>query len=145
MSEYFIAPFPAGTSLRQARRKGHPHATRKLRLALAYDFGRDATDRDVLAWLEHGPRAEAQYVLGRRARLRFEAGVTFRGYDLFDPAFATMRSDTFLDAGVLAELDLGLRWTARVGLLGRRAFSNVSDFTYLKILPTIGLSYVVGL
>ena len=118
---------------------------RGLRLAAAYGLARDATDQDVLAWLEHGPRAEAQYSLSRRARLRLETGVTFRGYDLFDATFNATRVDTYLDAGALAELDLGRRWTARVGVLGRRAISNVPGFTYFKVVPTVGLSYVLGL
>lgn len=132
-------------TLHRAEAKLSWTTTPKLRLALAYGLGRDATDQGVLAWLEHGPRAEAQYSLSRRARLRVETGVTFRGYDTFDPTFNTTRVDTYLDAGALAELDLGRRWTARAGVLGRKAFSNVSDFTYFKIVPTIGLSYVLGL
>lgn len=119
--------------------------TPKLRLGIAYGLARDSTDSAVQTWFEHGPRAQAVVTISRRTRLLAEAGVTFRTYDVYDPTLSATRSDTYLDANVAGEYDLGRNWTARLSLIGRRASSNVSDFTYSKIVPTLGLAYVIGM
>lgn len=111
------------------------------RLALAYGLARDAARLSILSYLEHGPRAELRIATARAMRLGIELAATFRGYDVLDPALGARRSDTYLDASVLAERDLSLRWTAQIAVRGRRALSNVAGFEYAKLAPTVGLAY----
>ncbi|ABC80278.1 hypothetical protein [Anaeromyxobacter dehalogenans] len=113
-------------------------------LGLAYGAGRDAADVGYLSWVEHGPRAELRLPLGARARLAAEAGVSFRAYDAQDPVLLDTRRDTYLDAALLGELDLGRRLTARLGLQARRALSSIPSLEYDKLVPTVGLQWTAG-
>ncbi len=116
-------------------------------LGVGYGAGRDATDQSSYSWIQHGPRAQLRWQLGRSARVGVEASVTFRPYDnvaTYNGA-QVKRSDTFLDALALVEYDLADRWTARFSVEGLRAFSNVTNFDFLKVVPVLGLVYVTGL
>jgi len=113
----------------------------RARLALAYSFARDAAQRSILSYLEHGPRAELRIVMARGVRLGVDVAATFRGYDVFDTTLGAQRADTYLDSGALAEWDLSRAWTAQLGLRGRYALSNVPGFEYAKVVPMAGLLY----
>lgn len=116
----------------------------RARLAVGYGAGVDDTDDPVLSYVDHGPSAELLLLLSRRARLTLESGATFRRYARFDPALAARRDDLVLDAAALGELDLGPHLTARLGLLARQTRSNVAALEYGKVVPTVGLAWVMG-
>ncbi len=116
-------------------------------LGAGYGAGRDATDQSSYSWIQHGPRAQLRWQLSRSARLGVDASVTFRPYDnvaTYNGA-QVKRSDTFLDALALVEYDLADRWTARLSVEGLRTFSNVSNFDFFKVVPVLGIAYVMGL
>jgi tetratricopeptide (TPR) repeat protein len=116
----------------------------RARLALAYGLTRDAAQLSILSFLEHGPRAELRVAMSRRVRLGLDLAGAIRAYDVFDPSLGARRSDTYLDAGALAEWDLSPGWTAHVALHGRDALSNVAGFEYGKLVPTIGVAYTLS-
>ncbi len=113
----------------------------RTRLALAYGLARDAARLSILSYVEHGPRAELRIATARGVRLGADLAATFRSYDAFDATLGARRSDTYFDAGALAEWDLSPGWTAHVALHGRRALSDVAGFEYAKLVPMIGLAY----
>lgn len=113
-------------------------------LGLAYGAGRDAADLGYLSWLEHGPRVELRLPLGARARLAAEVAAWFRAYDEEDPVLLDTRRDTYLDAALLGEVDLGRRLTAHLGLQARRALSSIPSLEYDKLVPTAGLQWTAG-
>jgi tetratricopeptide (TPR) repeat protein len=115
------------------------------RLGLAYRVTRDGTDRSDLSWLEHGPRANLQVALSRRARFGLEGALSFRAYDAPAAGALASRADTYLDGVALFEYDLADRWTVRASLEARDALSNDPAFAYARIVPTVGLAYVLGL
>ncbi len=114
-------------------------------LSIFYRYGRDSAQDAALTWQEHGPRAEARIRLAARARLVAEAGYHWRRYPNVDPYLGVARSDTILDAALRGELDLGERWTLQLSAAVQRAWSNVPDFSYVKIYPTLGIAYTIGL
>lgn len=114
-------------------------------LELAYRVARDGAQQQNLAWLEHGPRASLRWTLSPKARLGFDAGLTFRSYSAVDPTLSLQRADVYLDGAAFAEWDLSQQWTLRAALVGRRATSNAAAFSYMSIAPTLGLAWVVGL
>jgi hypothetical protein len=113
----------------------------RARVSVAYGLARDAARLGILSYVEHGPRAEVRVLLARGTWVGADAAVTLRRYDDFDPALTARRSDTYLDAGALAEWSPSPRWIARLALHGRRALSNVPGFEYTKLVPTAGLAY----
>ncbi len=116
----------------------------RARLALAYGLARDAAHLAILSFVEHGPRAELRVAAARGVRLGVDAGTTFRSYDVFDPTLGARRTDTYLDAGAVAEWDVAPGWTAHVAVRGRRAISDVPGFEYGKLVPAIGLAYTLS-
>lgn len=113
--------------------------------SMAFRLGRDDARRQVYSWNELGPRAELRLRLARDARLIVWAMAVWRDYQARDPVLGVIRSDAYLDGMALGEVDLGLRWTLRLSLFARKAFSNVPDFAYTRIAPVLGLAYTVGL
>lgn len=116
----------------------------RARVSAGWGVARDDTDDPLLGYLEHGPRAELAVLATGRARVRVEAGATFRRYERFVPLLGARREDVLLDGALTGELDLAPGWTARLGLAGRHAASNVDALEYDKLVPTVGLSYVMG-
>ena len=114
-------------------------------IGLAYGAVRDLTDDATLTYLEHGPRAYARFSTSQTLRLAFDAGVSRRKYDEFDPALGARRADTYLDGAAAAELDFADHWTGRFWMAGRKAFSNVSDFAYTQLSGGVTLTFVAGL
>lgn len=114
-------------------------------LTLGYGLSWDGVQLDYLSWIEHGPRAVLRWLPAPRWRIVVEAGVLFRDYRAPSPALGTRREDAYLDGAVLAEYDPGLRWTIWVSLDMRRAFSNVSQYAYSRVAPTVGVSFVTGM
>jgi len=114
-------------------------------VGLAYGAARDLTDDPTLAYLEHGPRAYARFSASQTLRFALDAGLSHRKYDELDPALGVLRADTYLDGAAAAEVDLADRWTGRVWLAGRKAFSNVSDFAYTELSGGVTLTFVTGL
>jgi tetratricopeptide (TPR) repeat protein len=111
----------------------------------AWHGGWDAARDPSLAWREQGPRAGVRLSLGRDAWIGLDAALTFRGYDEVDPALGVARADRYVDLGALLERDLSERWTLRASLSARRALSNVADFEYTRLVPSIGLAWTIGL
>ncbi len=114
-------------------------------VAVAYRFGKDDAHHAVESWIENGPKAEASVRLGRAARLGLEAAATWRDYREVDPAFGVARSDVYLDGTATGEVVLGLPWAVRLTLGGRKAFSNVPDFAYTRVVVVLGIAYTIGL
>jgi hypothetical protein len=117
---------------------------RSLRLALVYAGALDQVELGALSYVEHGPRAELTVAASRRVRLGLVAGLTFRTYDALDAALGVRRADQYLDGEAYAEWSLRPGWTARAGLRGRRASSNVAAMEYDKLVPTVGLAYTLA-
>jgi hypothetical protein len=115
------------------------------RLAIAYAGALDRADAAYLSYAEHGPRAELRVALGPRARLVVDAGAGFRRYGEKDPVLGVVRDDLRLEAGALAEVDLGARLTARLAVHGYRVASNADALEYDRIVPSIGLLWMAGL
>ncbi len=115
------------------------------RLALGYHLARDGVERSELSWTEHGPGAELRVALAPRLRLGINAAVSLRDYDAVDPSLNLKRSDKYLDAVALMEWDVGARFTVRFSLDGRKAFSNAAAFDYVRIAPTLGIAYIIGM
>jgi tetratricopeptide (TPR) repeat protein len=114
-------------------------------VTIAAQGGRDGTRDRSLSYWELGPRAGVRVALSRRARLSLDAAVLFRPYDLPEQGLSVARSDVVLNGGALVELDLGERFTAQAGVVGWRNQSNVADYTYSKLVPTVGLAYTAGI
>jgi hypothetical protein len=129
-----------GGELRASRALGG-----RLRTTLAYGAARAGARLAELGYVEHGPRVELRLELSRTLRAGASAAFTARRYAAFDPALGARRSDSFLDGSVYAEWDPAPRWSARVGLAGRRAGSSLDAFAYSKVVPTVGFGYVLGL
>lgn len=114
------------------------------RLTLFYRYGLDDAQEAALSWREHGPRAEGSIRLGAGARLVAEVGYHWRRYPAVDPYLGVARSDTYLDGALRGELDLGAHWTLRLAVAAQRNWSNVPDLAYVKIFPTLGIAYTIG-
>jgi hypothetical protein len=114
-------------------------------VVLAYRAGVDSVRLAELSWKEHGPSAELRYRWSARLRAGVAAAVVFRGYDAVDPVLGLRRADTYLDAGTFLEWDVAPRWTLRASLDARDALSNAAGFAYVRVVPLVGFSYVVGL
>jgi tetratricopeptide (TPR) repeat protein len=114
------------------------------RVALAYGGARDLADAAALSFVEHGPRAELLLVPGARWRLGLEAGASFREYGEADPVLGAVRRDEVLDATAFGEVDLGAHLTARLSLLARRARSSVDAFDHDRLVPVLGLLWVLS-
>ncbi|MBI5544586.1 MAG: hypothetical protein HY901_11900 [Deltaproteobacteria bacterium] len=115
------------------------------RVGVAYHLSRDSAKTSELSWWEHGPRAELKLGLGSRTRVGLELGVSWRSYSAASETLGLARADTYLDGAALAEYDLSDHWVARFSLEARRALSNASSFQYTKLVPTLGVGYVMGL
>jgi hypothetical protein len=85
-----------------------------------------------------------RWLVAPRWRLGFDAGVTFRAYAAVAPALGVRREDVYLDGAAVAEYDPDLRWTIWLSLDARRALSNVSQYEYSRIAPTVGVSFTTG-
>lgn len=131
-------------TLQRADLRASVFATRAVRIGLAYAVARDAADDAVVSWGEHGPRVELRVAMGRTL-LGADAAAAWRAYDAYDIALSARREDTYLDAAAFAEWDIDGRLSLRLSLLGRRATSNVSTFTYDKLLPSVAIGYALGL
>jgi tetratricopeptide (TPR) repeat protein len=113
-------------------------------LALGYAGARDAADLDITTYLEHGPAAELRLLAGPRLRFGFLASAAIRTYDAYDATLGARREDTTVAGAAFVEYDLSQGWSARAGLGGRKAFSNVPAFEYGKLVPVLGISWVFG-
>ena len=114
-------------------------------LTVGYGLTTDSVRLDYLSWLEHGPRAVLRWLPAPRWRMVFEAGAAFRTYGAVAPTLGVVRQDAYLDGAMLAEYYPGLQWTFWVSLDARRALSNVSQYEYFRIAPTIGVSFTTGM
>jgi tetratricopeptide (TPR) repeat protein len=114
-------------------------------LLLAYHLGRDAVELSSLSFVEHGPAAELRYSLGPRLRVSAGGALTIRDYDALDSFLGVKRSDSYLDGVALLEWAIAGRWTVRLSLDVRDAISNANGFSYLSVMPVLGLAYLVGM
>lgn len=106
---------------------------------------RDLTSDPSLAYLEQGPRVEARLALSGSARLGVDASFLWRGYDGTDPSLGVSRADHYLDVALLGELEFAERWTLRLSLSGRSAFSNVDAFVYTQMAGGLSVAWAMGL
>jgi Tfp pilus assembly protein PilF len=120
-------------------------AVRKVHLSGGWQATWDGARKDWRAFTEHGPLLGLTAPLSLRARAVLEVAYAWRTYHAEDPELEVRRSDTYLDAAARLELDFADRWTAHVSVAGRRAFSNVPDLRYARLVPTTGISYTAGL
>jgi Flp pilus assembly protein TadD len=114
-------------------------------LTVGYGLTTDSVQFDYLSWLEHGPRAVLRWLPAPRWRMVFEAGAIFRTYGALAPSLGVVREDVYLDGAVVAEYYPNLQWTFWVSLDARRALSNVSQYGYFRIAPTVGVSFTTGM
>jgi hypothetical protein len=115
-------------------------------LGVGYRGELDGTFNDPeLSYREHGPIALVQLTPKAAARIVLEGRYSWRFYDAFDANLGVTRADRYLDGYLVAELDLGRWWTIRVTGTGRRAWSNVPDFRYTRLVATAGLVYTLGI
>jgi hypothetical protein len=105
-------------------------------ISLGYRIGRDSTSFSDTSLWEHGPRAAVRWVLLPTLRGGADASFTFRAYG--------SHSDRIYYAGGALEKDLG-RFTVRLLAGYRSASSTLPDFTYSRLIATLGLSYTLGL
>lgn len=117
---------------------------RRVLLTAAWQAGADRV-RTPLSYREHGPVLAAALPVGARARLVFGAGWTWRSYNAADPDLGRRRADCYADLAGRAELDVATRWTVQLAVAGRRAYSNVPDFRYARLVSTLGLSWTLGI
>jgi len=109
---------------------------------LSYAAARDDTETAALSWLEHGPRADLQLLLGRRVVLLADAGLALRRADAFDVALGDLREDVVLDGTLALEWDLRHGLFLRGSLYGRRAWSSVPALEHRAWTPSLGLRWV---
>ncbi len=115
-----------------------------LQLTAAYRFGRDDTRDPALSFIEHGPRAAAIVRLGA-VRVGLESGGVWRAYDVPLEGNADARSDAALDGTLSGECALGDHWSVRAAVSGYRSLSNLPEFTYSKLVGSLGVTYALGL
>lgn len=113
-------------------------------LTVGYGLTADSVRFDYLSWLEHGPRAVLRWLVAPRWRLVFEAGAAFRSYDAVSPALGVTRQDVYVDGGFVAEYYPNRQWTIWASLNAQRVISNVPQFDYPRIAPTLGVSFASG-
>lgn len=116
----------------------------RLLLTAAWQGALDAARTDALAFQEHGPLLAAALPLGARARLVAGAAWTWRSYDAADPDLGLRRTDEYADLAASVELDVASRWSVLLSVAGRRAYSNVPDFRYARVVSSLGLSWTAG-
>ena len=114
-------------------------------ITAGYGISAASVQLDYLSWVEHGPRAVLRWLPGTNWKLAFEAGAAFRTYGAVAPGPGTVRADTYLDGAAVAEYYPSLQWTLWVSLTARRALSNVPQYDYTSIAPTIGVSFATGM
>lgn len=133
----------SGTVLRGDLRAGLPLGRAAL-AGLSYGVARDRTDTAALSWVEHGPRADLQLLLGKRLVLLADAGLAWRTAEGRDDTLGATRSDRTLDGSLALELDLGRGLFLRGGVAGRLARSSVSAYSYQAWTPSLAIRYVFG-
>lgn len=111
----------------------------------AYHLGRDAVRDPSFSWWEHGPRVALRKLFSPTVRISVEAAGSWRTYDELDPVLRVRRDDVYADLAAALELDLASYLTLKLGVSGRRASSNVPEFTYTRVVPTVSLGYALGL
>ncbi len=123
-----------------------PLADGRSTATVAWHGGLDSTRDRSLSWRETGPRVSLRLALSRDVRLGVDSAFTwrdYRDYGGYDPLHAE-RSDRYLDLAGILERELGDRWTLRLSLAARKAFSNDAFFEYTKIVPMLGIVYTAG-
>jgi hypothetical protein len=120
-------------------------ASGRAELTLAWQGALDAARTTSLAFREHGPLLSVAFPVGSRTRIVTGAAWTWREYDAQDPDLGTRRADRYADAAASAEVDLSARWTVYLSVAGRRAYSNLQDFRYARVVSTLGVSWTMGI
>jgi hypothetical protein len=135
---------PFSGTVQAAELRGAMLVGDRVRVALAYGVALDAAGEPALSWREHGPRADVTIAAARTVRLVGVVAATFRRYDAFDPVLAARRDDVYLDGEARVEWDVSRSWNVRGGVRVRRATSSVSTLEYDKVVPTVGLVYILA-
>ncbi len=113
-------------------------------LTVAWQAGVDRARTPWLSHREHGPSVTASLPVGSRTRVVVGAAYTWRSHDAEDPDLKLRRADVYSDVAGRVELDIATRWTAQLAVAARRASSNVPEFRYSRVVPTLGLSWTLG-
>lgn len=114
------------------------------RLGASYRLGTDSTSTSYLSWLEHGPHVELQWQLLRSLRLGVEATLGFRTYGAVAPGPGVVRVDTSLSGAAGLEYDLGAHWALQATLTAWQSWSNLPQFTWLQVVPSVGVAWLAG-
>jgi tetratricopeptide (TPR) repeat protein len=114
------------------------------RLGVSYRLGVDLVSQDFLSFVEHGPHADFLVQLGRSLRLALDASVSFRTYGGVAPGPGVRRSDTYLTGAALLEYDLGSHFTLQGSVTAQQAWSNLPQFTYFAVVPSVGVAWLAG-
>jgi hypothetical protein len=120
-------------------------ALRRARVTVGWQGGWNGARVEPRASTEHGPLLGLSAPLTPRVRVVLELALAWRVWRAVDPDLEVRRRDSYLDAATRLELDLAERWTAYLGVAGRRTSSNVPDLRYGRVVPTAGISYTAGL
>jgi tetratricopeptide (TPR) repeat protein len=114
-------------------------------IAATYAVALDSARASVASYLDQGPRLELRTALSSTWRAGLDAGVTWRRHGAFDASLGVRERRTFLDGAGFLEVDLANSWVARLSVEGREAASNVPAAEYEKLVPMLGLVYVIGM
>ena len=135
---------PFSGTLQWAEAKGSWWFGPFARLGVSYRLGWDGVQVDYLSWLEHGPHADFFAQFGRSFRLSLDAALAFRTYDAVAPGPGVVRADTNLTAAAVLEYDLGNHWAAQAGFAAQRSWSNLPQFSYTAVIPSVGIAWLAG-
>jgi tetratricopeptide (TPR) repeat protein len=143
--ETFHAGLDDGSGLRQAAQADVTAQTGRLLLTAAWQGERSGARSALLRFREHGPVLAAVLSMGASTRVLSGAAWTWREYEASDPALERRRADGYADVAGGVEVDVTARWTVQLSVAGRRAYSNVPEFRYARVVSTLGLSWTMGL
>jgi len=119
--------------------------SRALRVTGGWLGGLDSARVDPLSYLEHGPVAEIDWLLGSVVQLGIRGSVLWRNYLAEDPSYGYTRADTRYDVVGWAEWALDAHWAVRGTVRMFRVDSNVPLLNATEWVFTGSLSWVGAL
>ena len=119
--------------------------SRALRMTVGWLGGLDSARVDPLSYLENGPVAEIDVLLGSAVQLGVRGSMLWRNYRAEDPSYGYTRADTRYDVVGWAELALDAHWAVRGTVRMFRVDSNVPDLNATEWVFTGSLSWVGAL
>ena len=119
--------------------------SRAVRLTVGWGGGLDVARVDPLSYVEHGPLAEIDLLLGSALQIGLRGGATWRNYLAEDPSYGYTRADTRFEVVSWAELAFDAHWAVRGTVRMLRVDSNVPDLNATEWVFTGSLSWVGAL